>query len=72
MKNIASLLVILVLSACGVRNDPIPPGTQAEIGHGRPSPKAWLEDKTENIDPSKLQVLDYLEESGKQKKKNEK
>ena len=61
-----------MISACGVRNDPIPPGVQAEIGRGRPEPKAWLDKKTKDLDPSKLEVLDYLEEKENEKKnKNE-
>lgn len=68
MKFWLIIAILSVLSACGVRNDPIPPGTQAEIGKGRPSPKAWLENRTGELDPSKLQVLDYLEENQEKKK----
>ncbi|MEC9283697.1 MAG: hypothetical protein VX642_13380 [Bdellovibrionota bacterium] len=63
------LLIFLFLNACGVKNDPIPPGVQAEIGRGRPQPKAWLLENNDSVDPTSLEVLDYLEVKKEDKKK---
>lgn len=65
----ASMFLFLSLSACGVKNDPIPPGVQAEIGRGKPQPKAWLLEDNQKIDPGSLEVLDYLEDKKDEKKK---
>lgn len=52
-----------------MKNDPIPPGVQAEIGRGRPQPKAWLLENNDSVDPASLEVLDYLEVKKEDKKK---
>jgi hypothetical protein len=41
----ATLLLVMAAIACGcgVRGDPLPPGTPAEIGRGRPSYKRATE-----------------------------
>ena len=66
--KLLGIFCVLLFSACGVKNDPIPPGVQAEIGKGRPTPKAWLVEEKSNVDPSSLEVLDYLEDEKKKKK----
>jgi hypothetical protein len=71
MKNFLFLLSLSLFISCGVRNDPIPPGTQAEIGKGRPEPKAWLKKRTKNLDPTKIQILDDLEDESSENKKND-
>lgn len=39
MRLTLLLLLSLALNACGVRGDPIPPGTPAELGRGKPNYK---------------------------------
>lgn len=72
MKNLILFLSACLIVSCGVRNDPIPPGTQAEIGKGRPEPKAWLEKRNKNLDPTKIQILDELEDDNSKDKKDDK
>lgn len=38
------LIFLLIELGCGVRGDPVPPGTPAEIGRGRPMYKAFVDD----------------------------
>lgn len=42
MKNLAKILFLLLAAyslSCGVKGDPVPPGTPAELGRGRPQTK---------------------------------
>jgi hypothetical protein len=38
------IALALEIAGCGVRGDPIPPGTPAELGRGKPSYKRASED----------------------------
>ena len=65
--SIAKLIGFILIASCGVKNDPIPPGTASDMGQGRPRPRAWLLSEQEAMDPSKIQVLDSLEERQQKK-----
>jgi hypothetical protein len=41
---ILTLGVALFAQGCGVRGDPVPPGTPAELGRGKPNYKRATED----------------------------
>lgn len=43
MKN-KLIFLSFIIAGCGVKGDPIPPGTPAEIGRGMPSYKKATED----------------------------
>jgi hypothetical protein len=43
-KMIQLLILVATICGCGVRGDPIPPGTPAELGRGKPNYKRATED----------------------------
>ncbi|MEQ1876760.1 MAG: hypothetical protein ABL958_08940 [Bdellovibrionia bacterium] len=43
-RAILILGAFFVVAGCGVRGDPIPPGTPAELGRGKPNYKRATED----------------------------
>ena len=43
MKTISILIAAYFVSGCGVRGDPMPPGTPAELGRGKPNYKRATE-----------------------------
>jgi hypothetical protein len=54
-KNIIRLamtLLLLSMSACGVKGDPVPPATPAEIGLGRPVYQLPKDSKPTSIVPN--------------------
>lgn len=38
------MITLFALSACGVKGDPVPPGTPAELGRGQPTYKRATEE----------------------------
>lgn len=44
MKAIVFLVIIIAVSGCGVKGDPIPPGTPVELGRGQPMYKRATEE----------------------------
>lgn len=43
MKNLILIAIYIVCVGCGVRGDPLPPETPAELGRGRPNYKRATE-----------------------------
>ena len=60
IRVIVGSLVVLSLQGCGVRGDPIPPKTPAEMGRGKPNFERASED------------LDFSEEDIQYKKRKKK
>lgn len=44
MKYIAVSICMFAMIGCGVKGDPIPPGTPAELGRGQPTYKKATEE----------------------------
>ena len=44
MKLILCAVCFFLASACGVKGDPVPPGTPAELGRGQPTYKKAAEE----------------------------
>jgi len=52
LLRLASITIMLAAAGCGVKGDPLPPGTPPEIGIGRPIYKIPREAKPTSIVPN--------------------
>lgn len=68
IKLIGVFFFLGIISGCGVRGDPVPPGTPAELGHGQPSYRRATE---EFAMPDLPPVYDHREDKDAEENEDE-
>jgi len=64
LNRLIFLSLCLIIASCGVKGDPLPPMTPAELSRGKPTYKG----ATEGIDLKDISDEDELEKKSKKKK----